>query len=702
MLFARKKIVGLLLKGLLVFVTGVFSGTLVYAENNAPLQISRVTKSSVIPDKREYPVDNSINPCVNFYDYACTPVINSFELREDRSRHVFSYSDASERLLEFKKNYFLNLTKKTSKSGIMEKTSDCFAWFRAFTLEAKIEKEIKNYYLACMNKQARQEEEKAFVKQAKDKLEKITTREEFTNMLAENITSSSQLGFISFDAMQPNLDRPAYNDLIFNTDLMSLPEKSYYEDKELTTDLKALMEQFFIIIGDKSPKQKVDLVFNFEKELAQNYPTPPMVWERLFSRTEISREDLIKNYPHLKLEKFLSSIPKHVVIRNIIGNNTMEFLNKKLETASLEELKSVFLYFQLTPIMDDAYPEFFDKEFEFNKKYLGGPSKRPDRQERCTKAVMGSFDKEVDFTLLPQVFPNFPKEKFIKSIEKIRMALVDQLSENTWLSKDAKQEAMRKIKTAKLALVSPDNKEDWNFNPRADYSIDSPIANRHKLGKLLIDKRLNELNGPMNTNRWDMGPLTVNANYNPSYNRFEFPVGILQYPNYDADEPEEVNFGAIGATIGHELGHAIDNQGNKFNADGIFKAWMSDEDKKIFDEKSLPLIKQFDKIGHNGKFTLGENIGDLVGLRAAYRAAFSKENDNNQELKKRFFLQYARTWCGVERKGFTELRLKTDPHALEYARTNEQIKQQEGFKEAYNCKPGDPMVIPENEIVNIW
>jgi putative endopeptidase len=114
------------------------------------------------------------------------------------------------------------------------------------------------------------------------------------------------------------------------------------------------------------------------------------------------------------------------------------------------------------------------------------------------------------------------------------------------------------------------------------------------------------------------------------------------------------------------------------------------------------LIKQFDKIGHNGKFTLGENIGDLVGLRTAYRAAFPKGNDNNQELKKRFFLQYAKTWCSVERPGVTERRLKTDPHALEYARTNEPIKQQEGFKEAYNCKPGDPMVLPENEIVNIW
>ena len=129
---------------------------------------------------------------------------------------------------------------------------------------------------------------------------------------------------------------------------------------------------------------------------------------------------------------------------------------------------------------------------------------------------------------------------------------------------------------------------------------------------------------------------------------------------------------------------------------------MKEKDKKTFKERSKLLITQYDRIGHNGKFTLGENIGDLVGLTTAYNAAFPGGKDNNQELKKRFFLQLARLYCEVERKGITELRLKTDPHSLGFARINEQIKQQDGFKEAYNCKPGDPMVIPKKEHVRIW
>jgi len=300
------------------------------------------------------------------------------------------------------------------------------------------------------------------------------------------------------------------------------------------------------------------------------------------------------------------------------------------------------------------------------------------------------------------MFPDFPKEKFIKSVEKIRYALLDQLSNNTWLTTNAKQEAIRKIKNAKLLLVSPNNKEEWNFNPRTTYTTTTPIANSYKLTKLLLDKKLKELKGPINTNRWRIGPLTVNAFYNQSYVQIVFPIGILQYPFYDPNEPEEINLGAIGSVIGHELGHAIDNNGSNFNANGVLKQWMSPKDKKMFNEKTKHLITQFDKIGHNGKFTLSENIGDLVGLSTAYKAAFPNNNDSNQKLKKRFFLQTARLRCEVQKEDLAKLRLKTSPHPLGYARANEIIKHIPDFKKVYNCKPSDPMAIPEEEMVKAW
>ncbi len=679
MLFTQKKTIFscVLLLIMILFISDC------YANNVSPASSATTsTLSSAIPDRREYPINESVSPCNNFYEYACSSVISSFKLREDRSIHMFAFDDSEERLLAIKKKYLSNLANKSP--------------------ESEIESELKNYYLACMNQQSRQKEERTLVKQTKEMLEKIKTKEEFLNLIAKNITNPVQLSFISFNTKVPNLDKPNYNDMYFDIHLMSLPEKSYYKNKIMTKDLKKLIKQFFISAEVKSPNQRTKWVFNFEAELAQRYPTPPEIKGLIYSRTKITREELVKKNPYLKLEKFLTIIPGHVVIRDIIGNQAMEFLNRKLNTASLEELKSIYLYFQLSPIMDDAYPEFFDKKFEFNKRYLNGPNKRSDRQERCTNHVMADFEKEIDFILLPKVFPNFPKEKFITSIEKIRNTLLAQLEANTWLEPNTKKEAVRKIKNIKLSLVSPSNEEEWDFNPRTNYTTYTPIANNYKLAKLLMDKELKELNGPININRWDMGPLTVNAYYNQLYVQLIFPIGILQYPFYDPNEPEEVNLGAIGVLIGHELGHAIDNHGSNFNADGAFKPWMTPKDKKIFDKKTQYLTIQFNKVGHDGKFTLGENIGDLVGLSIAYQAAFPNGNDNKQELKRRFFLQFARLWCETQRKGAMKLRLKTNPHSLGYARVNEQIKHQLGFRKAYNCKPGDDMVIPEKKIVKLW
>ncbi|MGE0172736.1 MAG: M13 family metallopeptidase [Oligoflexales bacterium] len=635
-------------------------------------------KSSAIPDRREFPVNPAISPCDNFYEYACSKVNDSFELPADRSRHNFAFGDSFERILEYKKKYFASLAEAKTQNDV--------------------EKELKDVYVACMDKGSRTLEERDLVSAAIREVAQIKDLQGFKDLLSSKMMVGEP-SFLGFGRLA-NQDKPEMNDLYIDTDLMSLPEKSYYDNTAILTDLENLYAEFFQSLGLLNPGERARKVLVFEKALAEIYPTPLEFRQLMATRTGITKEDLLTKFPELNLGSLLVQVPPHTHIRDFIPK-TMEYLNERMKREPLDTLKDIYLLTALSPYMDDAYQSFWQKRFDLQHKYLGGPEKRPPRQEECTRMIMSDFTMELDSLLLPKMFPNFPAEKFVAMAEKVRGSILASLQENEWLTPDAKAEAIRKTKSAKLQLVKPLTDEEWNFNPKADYSPKAAIANAKLLSKVQIEKVLNEFKGPVSKDRWGMGPLTINAYYHPSYNKFVLPVGILQYPFYDPNLPEEINLAAIGSVIGHELGHGIDDKGSKFDASGQLKTWMSDKDLEAFKTRSSSLVQQFNKIGHNGELTLGENIGDLVGLTASYRAAF-KGKKYDKEMTKKFFLQYARSWCEVQRPTAAERRLKTDPHSLGYARVNEQVKHQPDFAKAYSCKEGDKLVLPAKEVVKIW
>ncbi len=634
--------------------------------------------SSAIPDRREFPLSPEISPCKNFFEHVCSEAISGFELREDRSKHVFSFSDSHERVLEAKKKWLNELPTKKNLSP------------RA--------RSLSNIFLACMNDKAGAKEEKEIVAKMTGEVGRIKDHAEFQKFLAKKM-EEAEFSFVDWGTIS-NQDDSDWNDVYFLADLQSLPEKSYYEKADVTGDLQSLAQAFFETVGLDKPAERAKWVVDFEKDFSKTYPTPAEIRELVNIKTGIDRKAMVKDYPNFQLDHFMSLLPSRTHLRHLTPKN-FEFVNEKLAKTPLDVLKSVYLFRALPGYLDDAYPDYFQKGFEFRKKHLGGPNVRPVRQERCTMLVMDRFAKEIDAELLPVLFPAFPEEKFVKLVEKVRGAIVAGIQSNKWLSEKSRKEGANKIKVARLQLVKPRNDAEWDFNPPAEYSPEKNRANMQKLDKNLSNKELKELAIRRDRNRWEMGPLTVNAYYSPSDNKFVMPIGILQYPFYDPNLPDTTNLGAVGIVVGHELGHGIDDHGARYDAVGRMNQWMPEKDVKEFVKRGERLVDQFNKIGHDGKLTLGENIGDLVGLTFAYRAAFPGGKGDAQ-AKKDFFIQYGRAWCGVVRPKYREMLLKTDPHAAMEARVNEQVKHQAAFEEVFGCKAGDPMVLPAKDRVYIW
>jgi len=645
--------------------------------------LSAFGASSEIPARREFPINEKINPCENLYEHACSKVIESFKLREDRRRHAFAFSDSAERILEFKKNTLADLAKTETKDPIAL--------------------QLKNYYLSCLNEPARAKEEAVYIAKKQSELEKVQNKKDWMYLHVQRIHSGDP-GFMGYWSLD-NFDDPRKSDIVISPGYSFLPEKSYAKNEELIKEFEKIAVDFFKAIGVSEPGEKAKTVVKYEQDMQNNRLFPAEMRLAYSRRLFVPKEDLLENYPELELKSFLNQLPKKTQIR-ILNPKAYPFLAKIAKEFTLEELKTIQLFYELYPRIDKSNPGFYDEVFAFRNKFLGGKNKRSELHEECTEMTMHSFGPEMDYTVLPKMFPNFSSAKVAELVGLIKKSIQNSLKKNTWLTPAAKKEAMRKISKAYMRLVAPKTFADWKFLKTADYNPERFLANNDLRDDIKEEREFKYFSELKDIRSWEgVRPLEVNAFYEPSYNQFTMLQGILQYPFYDQNSSLVENLAGVGMVVGHELGHGIDDQGAKYDADGKLREWMSAKDLKRFKELTASLIDQYNKAGMNGEYTLGENIGDLVGLTAAYDAAFDGKKLSAEQKKKeqqQFFLNYARSWCEVQLPGVKELRLKSDPHSLGIARVNEVVKHFSGFEEAFNCKSTDPMVLPSDKRVHIW
>jgi putative endopeptidase len=368
--------------------------------------------------------------------------------------------------------------------------------------------------------------------------------------------------------------------------------------------------------------------------------------------------------------------------------------------------------------IDDASPylstPFQDANFDFYGKTLNGQPEQRARWKRVLDAVNGGMGEALGQLYVKEYFPPQAKARAQQLVDNVREALRDRIEGLAWMSDETKARALEKWAKFLPKIGYPDKWRGWDglaVSP-TDYFANVRAANR-------FDDRydLDKIGKPTDRYEWNMTPQTVNAYYSSGTNTINFPAAILQPPFFYANGDDAINYGGIGAVIGHEAGHGFDDSGSQFDGDGNNVNWWTQADRDAFDARTAKLAAQFDAYAPlpaqpdkhvNGKLTMGENIGDLGGLNFAYDALQAADGGRKDPMidglsrDQRFFLSWARVWRGNIRDKAQLVLLNTDPHSPAKFRAIGAPSNMPAFAQAFQCKAGDAMVRPDDARVEIW
>jgi predicted metalloendopeptidase len=427
--------------------------------------------------------------------------------------------------------------------------------------------------------------------------------------------------------------------------------------------------------------------------------------------------ELQKLTPTINWEDYLTGVGLPVVDTLIVSQpKYMTALETIFKENKVDDWKAYMRWTLLNRSSGMLSTEIGNANWEFFGKTLTGAVKQRPLEERALQTTNGSLGEALGKIYVEKMFPAEAKEKAKKMIDNVFLAFENRINNLPWMAKSTKLNAIEKLKKSNVKIGYPDKWKDYS-----KVTIVAPSAggtffdNMKNISKWRNDQNFAKLNKPVDKTEWFMSPQTVNAYYNASYNEIVFPAAILQPPFYDYKADEAVNYGGIGAVIGHEISHGFDDSGSRYNADGNLVNWWSDEDLKQFTDLGGALANQYSQLEPlpgifvDGKFTLGENIGDLGGVSAALDGLkiHLKETGNPGLIdgftpEQRFFISWATIWRSKARDEAIKNLVKTDTHSPGQYRAYVPLQNVDAFYEAFNIKPGDGMYLSEDKRVRIW
>jgi endothelin-converting enzyme/putative endopeptidase len=643
--------------------------------------------------------DTSVDPCVNFFQYACGTWLKHNPIPADRSSYGIDTQLTENNNLVLK--------------SILEHASDPSAHRDADT------QKIGDYYATCMDTAAIDKAGLAGLQPMLNRINALASKQQLASLVAD----LQRNGVEALFRLRSEEDYKDARRMIATASQprLGLPEKGYY----LRTDAKSvtLRKQYeqhitrMLTLAGESPEQAAAdaaRILSLETKMATASLSREEMRDpaKLYHPTELAH--FCTQLGAFDVDSYLHTLGTPAFHSlNVSTPAYFEALNKILPETDLASIKALLRWDLLHSTPGTALPAALDSEqFAFYGKTLRGQPEQQVRWKRCVEAVDGSLGEALGRVYVAQQFSAQDKARTTAIMQDIESAMGRDIQQLDWMSAPTKAKAEEKLHAVTNKIGYPDK---WRDYSSLTITRGDAIGNERRAAAFERHRVLSKIGQPTDKLEWDMTPPTVNAYYEPQTNSVNFPAGILQPPYYDPHMGDAINYGQAGGLEGHELTHGFDDEGRQFAADGNFSDWWTPADEQKFKERSDCVVKQYDgfvavdDLHVNGKLTLGENIADIGGVRLGYLAwqhrlqepGMKPEADlDGMTPAQQLFTAYAQSWCSSTRPETMRLRVQVDPHSPEEYRVNGVVQNMPEFQQAFGCKAGQPMA-PVNRC-SIW
>lgn len=669
---------------------------------SSPAPAAAAAPEAAAPELGSFGVDLShqdpaTRPGDDFFRYTNGRWLDTFELPADRSNYG-SFNVLGDRSDQRVRAIIDDLTSMEPAQG-------------------STEQKISDYYLSYMDVETLNELGISPLQQGLAALSQIDTREEliagFGRAQIEN--TASVFGFY-VGADRSDADRHQLNLSIGG---LGLPDRDYYlqdteEFLQVREEYVAHIARVLDFASIEDSAAKAEAILALETQVAEHTWPRSQRRNRDLTYNPMTYDEFKAEYAGLDWDDYFTAAGiTNLSDLNVSYPSAMSPIIELVNTLPVDDWRSYMTYRFIVDSANVLSEELDQEAFHFYSTVLNGVPQQRERWERGVMRVgsLGSLGEALGQVYVERHFPESAKQQMDELVENLRTALRQSIEQNDWMGEETKEEAYLKLEAFRPKIAYPDVWKDFS---ELEIRRDDLFGNAQRVREFNYADEVGRLGEPTDREEWGMTPQTVNAYYNPSFNEIVFPAGILQPPFFDPAADLAVNYGGIGAVIGHEMGHGFDDQGSKSDYAGVQRNWWTDEDRANFEAQATALAEQYSQFepvpGYfvDGRFTLGENIGDVGGLSLAYRAyqmALGGEEApviDGLSGDQRFFLAWAQVWQRKYREDALIQRLTTDPHSPAEFRVNGVVRNFDEWYEAFDVQPTDDLYLPPDDRIRIW